>query len=390
MRLHPLEDMLAFAFDAPGSVLALPTLFTRRVRPTRVRLPGQPLVVAGVVFAAFTMFPLLTGGTTARRSATVGLALTELGLLWLMAMRVIFQRNWMRAIYRVRTSLPITVEGQPARTVDVSPAGIAVSGWSHPLPAGSRVELEIGLDDGSTLSARGTVEGWAVRGSRPVAGLSVDFDAGDRARWLAQLSRSAAESMGAAALVERDGRPAAVRRPALQRWSHRAVVTAIACLSIGAVAACTLAVLGYRPLIVRSGSMEPALGVGDVVVVEDVEVRDLVVGDIATLADPAIVDDSLTHRVRSISVDGETVTLTTRGDANEDDETFTLPADALVGRVVTRVAGIGALIAWAGNAAVRALAAAVGFATAAVVWWGRRSHHPRRGRRRSAAQLPAS
>ncbi|HSB85412.1 MAG TPA: signal peptidase I, partial [Ilumatobacteraceae bacterium] len=349
VRLHPLEDMLAMAYEAPSSVLAVPTAFTRRVRPTRVRLPGEPLVVAGLIFAAFTVFPLLTSGTTARRTAAVGLALTELGFLWLMAMRVIFQRNWVRALYRIHSSMPTRVDGQSATTIDVSPTGIAITGWSQPLPVGSDVGIALTLDDGSTLAARGTVEAWAVRGSRPVAGLSLLVPPADRARWLQQLSRSAADTTHAAAPREHEVRPPSWRTSPVRRWSRRAIVAAIAAVSVSAVAALVLALLGYRPLIVRSASMEPTFGVGDVVVVEDVEVRQLAVGDVATLHDPGSVDDSLTHRVRAISAHGDTVTLTTRGDANADAETFTLPATAVVGRVVTHVAAVGALIAWAGS-----------------------------------------
>ena len=138
-------------------------------------------------------------------------------------------------------------------------------------------------------------------------------------------------------------------------------------VSLTAVAVLFLAIVGYRPLIVRSGSMEPALGVGDVVLVEDVKADQLAVGDITTISDPSEVVDSLTHRVRAVNIDDGVLTLTTRGDANTTSETFTLQPTAIVGRVVTRVAFVGTLVAWAGSPGVRWLAAGIGTVTVAVV-----------------------
>lgn len=374
LRPHPMEDMLSMAFEAPGSVLSLQTLFSRRVRPTRVALSGQPLVVALVMFAAITMVPLLAGGTTARRSGAVGSALAELGLLWLMGMRVVFQRNWMRTTYRIRSALPVSVGKQTLQTIDVSPAGLSIAGRLDARP-GSRLDVVVWLSDGSQLSVSGTVEGWRSHHGIQVTGLSVELEPTDRARWIAQLSRSAAEP----AQHTRTVVPvrSVVRQPALpRRWLRRGIVATIALISLAAASTLTLALLGYRPLIVRSGSMEPALHVGDVVLVEDVEVRQLAVGEISTLADPAEVSDSLTHRVTAIDAAGDAVAVTTRGDANTTSETFRLPPTAIVGRVVVRVPAVGTVVAWAGSRWVRIGAAAIGVMTmVGVVAWGRRSRN---------------
>ncbi len=368
VRVHPLEDMLALAFEAPGSVLAVPTAFTRRVTPTRVRLPGQPLVLAGLVFAAITCVPLFTEGTTSERSAAVGLALTELALLWLLAMRAIFQRNWARTTYRIRVPLPARLDGQVATTLDVSPQGLALEGCFGELPIGSEVDIDISLDDGSTLSAPGIVEDRRARGVTNVAGVSLEVPAADQSRWVAQLSRSVAavsgHSVRSRTSVHAGSTP---RRRIATKWLGRAIVATISAVSLTALLALCLTIAGYRPLIVRSGSMEPALRVGDVVLVEDVEANQLKVGDVATLRDPLEVTDTLTHRVRAISDNGQVVIVTTRGDANITDETFTMPRTAIVGRVVTRFAAVGTVAAWAGSPRVRWIAAFVGIATIALV-----------------------
>ncbi len=381
VHVHPLQDVLALAYDAPGSVLAVPTAFTRRVEPTRVRLPGQPLVVAGLVFAAITCVPLFTAGTTSERSAAVGLALTELALLWLLAMRAIFQRNWARTTYRVRAPLAARLDGQPATTFDVSPRGVALEGHFGRLVVGSEVEVEIFLDDGSTLSARGTIEDRRTRESSTIAGVSLRIAAVDQSRWVAQLSHSVAAAstrpVHSRAIVHTAKVP---RRRIAATWLSRVIVVAITSASLTALLALSLAVAGYRPLIVRSGSMKPALQVGDVVLVEDVEARQLKVGDVATLRDRPEVSDTLTHRVRAIEDDGQVLIVTTRGDANVTDEIFTMKPTAIVGRVVARLAAAGTVVAWAGSPRIRLIAAAAGVATIAVV-----AGHGRR--RRAAARV---
>jgi len=368
VSVHPLQDMLALAFDAPGSVLAVPTAFTRRVGSTHVRLPGQPLALAGVVFAAITAIPLFTKGTTAERSAAVGLALTELALLWMLTMRAIFQRNWARTTYRVRAPLSARIDGRQASTLDLSPTGLAVEGSFDDVPVGEDVAVDIALDDASTLRARGTIVARRRRAGKAVAGVSLRIEPVDESRWVAQLSRSVAASSSHSVHWLTDVHTAAVGgRRGSTKWLRRAIVATITMVSLTAVAALCVALVGYRPLIVRSGSMEPALGVGDVVLVEDVKADQLVVGDITTIRDPSVVSDSLTHRVRAVTIADGVLTLITRGDANTVSETFTVAPTAVVGRVVTRVPFVGTVVAWAGSDSVRWLAAGMGAIAAAAV-----------------------
>ena len=73
---------------------------------------------------------------------------------------------------------------------------------------------------------------------------------------------------------------------------------------------------GERSLTVLSGSMEPQLHVGDVVVVDQVPPLDVRVGDIVTFRDPEDASRLITHRVREIDVNGSDVAFVTKGDAN--------------------------------------------------------------------------
>jgi signal peptidase len=98
---------------------------------------------------------------------------------------------------------------------------------------------------------------------------------------------------------------------------------------------------GAKPLVVLSGSMEPTLGTGDVTVVRTVAPLDARPGDIVTFRDPADADRLITHRVRSMKVDGGRVTFVTRGDANDGSERWRVPADGEIGRVAYRIPELG-------------------------------------------------
>ncbi|MFI7494743.1 signal peptidase I [Kocuria sp. M4R2S49] len=124
---------------------------------------------------------------------------------------------------------------------------------------------------------------------------------------------------------------------------------------LAAVAALLLAVvvvplaLGWVPLTVLSGSMEPTVPTGSQVVVAPLEGEDdaagLSTGDVVTFMprpdDPTLV----THRIVGVAVDGEgRRSFTTRGDANAVPDAEPVTADQLRGLVRYHVP-------WAGYAA---------------------------------------
>jgi signal peptidase len=98
---------------------------------------------------------------------------------------------------------------------------------------------------------------------------------------------------------------------------------------------------GLRPFTVLSGSMEPALDTGDMVVDRQIAPAEARRGDIVTFKDPRGQGRMITHRLRGVSVAGGTARMTTKGDANDTTETWTVPADGRIGRVAYRLPKLG-------------------------------------------------
>ncbi|MFB6096119.1 MAG: signal peptidase I [Haloferacaceae archaeon] len=121
--------------------------------------------------------------------------------------------------------------------------------------------------------------------------------------------------------------------------------------------------------VVLSGSMEPAIGVGDVVLVERVSPRDVVVGDVITFA-VGNGEIPTTHRVVRV-VDGEAgLAFQTKGDANEDPDPALVDANNLVGRVALTIPLIGYVIEFVGTTLGFALLVAlpIGLLAAMELW----------------------
>ena len=102
-----------------------------------------------------------------------------------------------------------------------------------------------------------------------------------------------------------------------------------------------------RPLVVLSGSMEPALGTGDVSVVRSIAPLDARPGDIVTFRDPDNAKRLITHRVRAMRVQGDAVVFRTRGDANNVSEHWRVPASGEIGRVIYRIPELGWVLMYA-------------------------------------------
>lgn len=96
-----------------------------------------------------------------------------------------------------------------------------------------------------------------------------------------------------------------------------------------------------RPLVVLSGSMEPALASGDVSVVRSIAPLDARPGEIVTFRDRDNAERLITHRVRAMHVQGDAVVFRTRGDANNVSETWRVQADGEIGRLMYRIPKLG-------------------------------------------------
>lgn len=136
--------------------------------------------------------------------------------------------------------------------------------------------------------------------------------------------------------------------------------------------------LGMPVLVVLSGSMEPELGVGDVVVESTISPLDAKVGDVVTFRDPERPDRLITHRVRRVRASGDEVSFTTKGDANNTVETWQIARHGGIGRVQYRVPKLGYAVAWISRPGARLLLVVVpalllGFFELKRIWFPKES-----------------
>jgi signal peptidase I len=133
-------------------------------------------------------------------------------------------------------------------------------------------------------------------------------------------------------------------------WIGRTVAWSGLGLAAGLLAAVGVPPLaGFRSLTVMSGSMEPAVTTGDVVVNEMIRPLAARPGDVVSFRDPDGGHRMITHRLRRIQAVGTTVELETKGDANNAVERWAMPAGGRIGRVIYRVPKLGYLLIWAGS-----------------------------------------
>lgn len=99
---------------------------------------------------------------------------------------------------------------------------------------------------------------------------------------------------------------------------------------------------GFCPLIVLTGSMEPEISSGDLIIVKQIDSADVKEKDVIAFFDPDGNGQSiLTHRVVGITEkDGQTA-FYTKGDANNTDDRLPVTADKLVGIYKFRIRGMG-------------------------------------------------
>jgi len=108
------------------------------------------------------------------------------------------------------------------------------------------------------------------------------------------------------------------------------IVGAIVLVGVGMILAPRF---GWHVDILYGGSMEPTMHVGSLAVVRPVDPHDVSAGDIIAYVPP--VDESVrtTHRVAEVLQDEHSLAFQTKGDANEDLDTYTVPAENVRGKV---------------------------------------------------------
>lgn len=100
------------------------------------------------------------------------------------------------------------------------------------------------------------------------------------------------------------------------------------------------AAVGWTPMVVTTGSMQPAINPGDIVLSAPPEegVR-LDEGTVITFEDPVRTGELITHRIDVVNEDGS---YTTRGDANSSADSYRVEPDDLtgVGRLLVPSVGL--------------------------------------------------
>ena len=145
-----------------------------------------------------------------------------------------------------------------------------------------------------------------------------------------------------------------------------AAVVVVAVLALWATA--IPPIVGWDAVAISSGSMEPLLGVGDVLVAEPYGGQELEPGAVLVFEDPSR-PGLVSHRLEAVGEDG---TLTTRGDANRDPDFTPLQPEAVVGigRIVVPMIGWPAVWFGSGDLAPLLLAISALLAVLYAARWG--------------------
>ena len=100
-----------------------------------------------------------------------------------------------------------------------------------------------------------------------------------------------------------------------------------------------LPIVGINNKVVVSGSMEPNIHVGSLIYIKQVNFNNLNVGDVITYS---LGDTTITHRI--ISIDYDSLTCITKGDANESIDLSAVSSSQIVGKVFLTIPILGYIV----------------------------------------------
>lgn len=156
-------------------------------------------------------------------------------------------------------------------------------------------------------------------------------------------AQHAAPPVGAGIARAHPGRAAMVRA----KMSHLLTLVGLAvfALVVGLLVFVALAprLIGWHFVIVSGASMEPTIPFGSLAVVDEVAPGDIRPGDIVTFAHPVYRGRVVTHRVVTISEDGQA---TTKGDANSRPDDGTVGIQQMHYRYRFAIPVLGHVVRW--------------------------------------------
>lgn len=127
-------------------------------------------------------------------------------------------------------------------------------------------------------------------------------------------------------------------------------------LIAGAIAFVAIPYFGNRALIVRSGSMEPTISVGSIVVVRTSQlavspsgnqIQQYSKGDVIAFRSENNPNTIITHRVFSVEKSGNGIAYKTKGDANEEMDGWTVPQENILGKSYFVLPAVGQILSFA-------------------------------------------
>lgn len=128
-----------------------------------------------------------------------------------------------------------------------------------------------------------------------------------------------------------------------KRRSVASILISILILSVASVALLSsigaVSIGGYRPIVITSGSMRPAVSRGDLLLIKKSD--DITVGDIITFKPTTGQIDSVTHRVVGIENGIGGISYLTKGDANTTTDVVPIPDERVIGVVVREIPKVG-------------------------------------------------
>ena len=128
--------------------------------------------------------------------------------------------------------------------------------------------------------------------------------------------------------------------------------------------------IGLKPFVVLSGSMQPVYKVGSLIYVKDVDYRDLEVGDPITYM--ASQDTVVTHRIVGIvpdSTDPDVLWFRTKGDANATEDVALVHCRNVIGKAVFSIPYLGYLSSYIQNPPGLYVALGCGAVLLIAVFW---------------------
>lgn len=133
---------------------------------------------------------------------------------------------------------------------------------------------------------------------------------------------------------------------------------------------------GQKLVVVGSGSAEPVLSDGDLVVERQARPSEAQAGDLITFSEPGS-GRTITHRVKRVEVLPERVLFLTRGDSSPTFERFSLPAEGEIGVPIRRIPFAGDVAEKTGGPAALVLLALLGAGALAAAGLSRRARPAR-------------